>query len=230
MGDVVREGDTVIRPSGDWTPAVHRLLSHLNAAGVSGVPRPLAITEDQREVLSFVDGTVPVYPMPEWVWAVTALESAARLLRQVHDVTAGLDIQGPWRSPVREPVEVICHNDFATYNLVFDGENIVGVIDWDFASPGPRLWDIAYLAYRIVPISSGDRRDGFTDEERRRRLQRLLDAYGCDDDASEILAVLHERLLALAAFSDHMAQRLDKPELSEHASLYRYDAAHLLAT
>ena len=59
---------------------------------------------------------------------------------------------------MRAPVEVICHNDFATYNLVFDGENVVGVIDWDFASPGPRLWDIAYLAYRIVPLSSGDRR------------------------------------------------------------------------
>lgn len=230
MGDVVREGDTVIRPSGDWTPAVHRLLSHLNAAGVCGVPKPLAITEDQREVLSFVEGTVPTYPMPEYVWTETALESSVRLLRQVHDVTAGLDIEGPWRSPVREPVEVICHNDFATYNLVFDGESVVGVIDWDFASPGPRLWDIAYLAYRIVPLSSGDRRDGFMDKERGGRLQRLLAAYGCDADPREVLAVLHDRLLALAAHSDHMALRLEKPELSEHASLYRYDAAHLLAT
>jgi len=230
MGDVVREGDTVIRPSGEWTPAVHHLLSHLNAAGVYGVPKPLGITEDRREVLSFVEGMVPTYPMPGWAWAETALESSARLLRQVHDATAGVDLQGPWRSPVREPVEVVCHNDFAICNLVFDGEAVVGVIDWDFASPGPRLWDIAYLAYRIVPLSSGDRRDGFTDEERDRLLERLLDAYGCDAKPRDVITVLHERLLALAAFSDDMAERLGKPELGEHASLYRHDAAHLPAT
>ena len=158
MGSVVRVGDTVIRESGQWTPAVHRLLSHLNAAGVCGIPKPLGITEDRREVLSFVEGMVPTYPMPGWAWAETALESSARLLRQVHDATAGLDLDGPWRSPARQPVEVICHNDFALYNLVFDGEGVVGVIDWDFASPGPRLWDIAYLAYRNVPLSYGDRR------------------------------------------------------------------------
>lgn len=230
MGDVVREGATVFRPSGEWTPAVHRLLSHLTAAGVAGVPRPLGITEDWREVLSFVEGTVPTYPMPGWVWSETALESAARLLRRVHDATAGVDLQGPWRSPIREPVEVVCHNDFAIYNLVFDGEAVVGVIDWDFASPGPRLWDLAYLAYRIVPLSSGDRRDGFTDEDRGRRLQRLLATYGSNAEPREVMAVLHQRLLALAAFSDDMAGRLDKPELGEHARLYRYDAANLPAT
>jgi Ser/Thr protein kinase RdoA (MazF antagonist) len=227
MGDVVREGDTVIRPSGEWTPAVHRLLSHLNAAGVSGVPQPLGTTEDRREVLRFVEGTVPTYPMPEWAWAEKALESSARLLRQIHDATAGLDIPGPWRSPVREPVEVICHNDFATYNLVFDAGTAVGVIDWDFSSPGPRLWDLAYLAYRIVPLSSGDRRDGFTDEERRVRLRRLLAAYGCDDTPRDVISMLHERLLALAAFSDRAADRLGNSQLSEHANLYRLDAAQL---
>ncbi|MCW2844747.1 MAG: aminoglycoside phosphotransferase family protein [Nocardioides sp.] len=188
------------------------------------------MTEDQREVLSFVEGTVPSYPMPRWAWSETAVQSSARLLRQVHDATAGLELPGPWRSPAHGPVEVICHNDFATYNLVFDGERVVGIIDWDFASPGPRLWDIAYLAYRIVPLSSGDRRDGFTDEERWRRLQRLLASYGCDAGPRDVIAVLHERLLALADFSDDMAERHGKPELGEHATLYRYDAAHLPAT
>lgn len=230
MGDVVREGDTVIRAAGEWTPAVHRLLTHLGDAGVRGVPKPLGMTDDQREVLSFVEGAVPTYPMPEWAWAETALESAAHLLRRVHDATADADLPGPWRSPVREPIEVICHNDFAAYNLVFDGESVVGAIDWDFASPGPRLWDIAYLAYRIVPLSHGDRRDGFTDEERWGRLQRLLAAYGCEAHPREVTTVLQERLLALAAFSEDMAERQGNPELADHASLYRKDAARLPAT
>lgn len=229
MGDVVRDGDTVTRPSGEWTPAVHRLLRHLNAAGVRGVPRPLGVTGDGREVLSFVAGTVPTDPMPGWVWSQTALESSAHLLRRVHDATAQVSFPGPWRSAVHQPVEVVCHNDFATYNLVFEGETVVGVIDWDFASPGPRLWDVVYLAYRIVPLSFGDRRDGFTDEERDRRLEDLLAAYGHDVDPNDVLPVLHERLLELAAFSEDMALRLGKPELSEHAQLYRFDAAHLIA-
>ena len=64
IGDVLREGDTVSRPSGEWTPAVHRLLRHLDTVGIPGVPKPMGITTDRREVLSFVKGTVPTYPMP----------------------------------------------------------------------------------------------------------------------------------------------------------------------
>lgn len=231
MGHVVRRGQTVVREAGDWTPAVHRLLARLVEAGVRGVPQPLGITEDGHEVLRFVEGTVPAYPMPEWVWTEAALESSARLLREVHDATATLSIEGPWRSPGREPIEVICHNDFATYNLVFDDQaRAVGIIDWDFAPPGPRLWDVAYLAYRIVPLSTSDWGDGFTAVMRRDRLRRLLNAYGSLAEPGEVLAVLVERLLDLASFSDNMATRLRKPELSEHANLYRKDARSLPAS
>ena len=43
-GGVVRIGDTVRRPAGPWTPAVHALLGHLHATGFPGAPRPLAWT------------------------------------------------------------------------------------------------------------------------------------------------------------------------------------------
>lgn len=227
MGDVYRVGDAVRRPAGAWTPAVHRLLREVNRAGVAGVPMPLGQVEDGRELVSFIDGCVPAYPMPAWAWAETVLLSAARLLRRIHDATAGLDRAGPWRSPARQPAEVICHNDFATYNLVFQNGEVVGVIDWDFASPGPRMWDLAYLAYRIVPISEHDRSDTFTPDERRRRLTLLCAAYGTAIEPGELLPVLRERLVDLAEFSDRMAQELNKPELHQHAELYRSDAARL---
>ena len=51
------------------------------------------------------------------------------------------------------PAEVVCHNDFAPYNVVFDDGGPVGVIDWETAAPGARVWDVAYAAYRWVPLS-----------------------------------------------------------------------------
>ncbi|HTZ45231.1 MAG TPA: phosphotransferase [Jatrophihabitans sp.] len=224
MGEVWRVDDAVRRPAGDWTPAIHRLLSCLAAAGVPGVPAPLSIEADGTELVGYVEGVVPAYPMPTWVWDEAALVSAARLLRAVHDATAGLDLPGPWRSPVREPAEVICHNDFAPYNLVFERGDVVGAIDWDYASPGPRLWDLAYLAYRIVPLSDHDRADAFLDGERRQRLDLLLATYGSSAEPDELLAVVRERLVELAAFSDRMAVELGRPELHEHAAGYRHDA------
>lgn len=227
MAEVVRRGTTVLRPVGVWTPAVHRLLRRLHEAGVSEAPVPLGITDDQREILTFLPGTVPSYPMPEWVWTDAALASAARLLRRIHDVTAGADMSGPWRAPTHEPVEVICHNDFAGYNLVFDAGSVVGAIDWDFASPGPRLWDLAYLAYRMVPVTAADWGDGRTAAQRHRRIERLLSVYGIAASPGSLLRTLRERLLELASFSDDAARRLGRPELAEHAVRYRADAAGL---
>jgi len=43
-GGVVRKGQTVRRPAGPWTPAVHALLAHLHAAGFAGAPRRWAST------------------------------------------------------------------------------------------------------------------------------------------------------------------------------------------
>ncbi len=227
MGPVLRRGATVVRQAGEWTPAVHRLLKHLVAAGVHGVPDVLTSADPKQEVLTFVNGDVPSYPMPEWVWDEAALRSAALLLRQVHDATTDCSRQGPWRSPVHEPAEVICHNDFAPYNLVFQGSEVIGAIDWDYASPGPRVWDLAYLAYRLVPLSAVDHSDGFTARERQSRLDLLMDAYGTRFEPTRFRRVVSDRLCALAELSDEKAIELSKPELAEHATLYRADALEL---
>ncbi len=228
MGGAVRVGDTVRRTSGAWTPTIHRLLEHLHARGVTWVPRPLGYDDHGREVVDYLPGVVPNYPLPEWIWEDAVLVAAVTRMAEFHDVTGDFHTAGTsWQLPSHEPQEVVCHNDFATYNLVFEGPEVVGVIDWDFASPGPRLWDLSYLAYRIVPLSATDRADGFTDEERRERLHRLLSAYSTDAAPRDLLAVLQQRLVDLAAFSEEAARRLDRPALSGHAELYRQDARQL---
>ncbi|WUL63798.1 hypothetical protein OG943_28775 [Amycolatopsis sp. NBC_00345] len=53
---VVRVGDTVRRPAGPWTPAVHALLEHLHSNGFRGSPRPLGLDGQGREVLTYAEG------------------------------------------------------------------------------------------------------------------------------------------------------------------------------
>lgn len=57
--------------------------------------------------------------------------------RAFHDATVDADRTGPWRSIPREPDEVICHYDFATYNLAYTDGVAAGIIDFDFATPAP---------------------------------------------------------------------------------------------
>ncbi len=226
MGPVWRVGDTVIRESGEWTPAVHRLLNRLNTAGVRGVPQPLGFESDGREILTLMHGAVPSYPLPAGVWTDRALTSAVALLRQVHDATVGHALPGPWRTATRYPGEVICHNDFAPYNLVFDGDEVVGAFDWDRAAPGPRLRDLAYLAYRFVPITTADWGDPYDADERQNRLTRLLRVYGTEAQPRDLLDALVPLLFERAHFAEETAQELGKPQLHAVASLYRADAAH----
>ena len=182
MSGALRVGDTVRRDAGPWTPTVHRLLEHLRAHGVPGVPKPHGLDQHGREVLEFLPGEVPSYPMPAWVWNDDLLVSAARWLRRFHDATTDLSRGGErWQLPDHPPVEVICHNDFAPYNMVFDAEHrLVGVIDFDTCSPGSRVWDLAYLAYRIVPFHTPGTLQTPTTAAAQRvdRLKLLCDSYG----------------------------------------------------
>lgn len=227
MNAVERDGDTVLRNAGPWTPTVHRYLDYLAVAGVDWVPRPLGI-EGDRERLSFIEGDVPLYPLPDWVWADAVLEGGARRLRQLHDASVGFGLdRAVWQAPAKDPSEVICHNDFAPHNLAFAGGAIVGAIDFDFCSPGPRLWDIAYFATRAVPLTGTTPEGAPGVDDARRRVELILRAYGSDATWGDVLRVAIIRLLDLATFSRAKAVELVKPALVRDAEGYERDARYL---
>ncbi len=224
---VIRRGDAVHREAGSWTPAVHRLLRTLRTAGISEVPEPRGFDEAGREVLSFVPGELLSDAAPRVLWSRDVLQAAARLLRRMHDASAPLvsDHSLVWRSPRREPAEVICHNDFATYNLVVRGDTLSGAIDFDFAAPGSRVWDLSYLAYRIVPFAEDA--PGAVELDLRGRLNELVDAYGGGIDTDEVVATAARRLDDLREFTLGRLRATGRAEFAEHAEMYRRDAARL---
>jgi len=229
---VSRRGSTVLREAGPWTPTVHAVLEHARSSGMMDVPEPLGTSVDGREIMSYLPGQVPAYPMPSWVWSDSVLVQAARMLRAWHDSTAGFSpMNAVWRLPSHDPAEVVCHNDFAQYNLVFDLEGdepeLTGVIDFDTMSPGPRVLDIAYLAYRLVPyLDEPDTPEG---PERVRRLALLLETYGGTVSRQEVFAAMVAKLRELADFTDERAVETGRSDLVEHAVMYREHATRISA-
>jgi hypothetical protein len=236
MPPVVRVGDTVRRASGPWTPTIHALLRHVRAAGFRAAPEPLGIDERGREILAVLPGRAATYPLPEFVWSDATLVRVARLLRAYHDASA--DFQVPagavWQLRAHEPAEVICHNDFCPYNLIFEGTEPTGVIDWDVASPGPRVHDMGTTAYRFVSLTDPDNPDApYTGRaEQARRLRAFCDAYGDErigppDVIAATLANLRELVdfIVTGAAAGDPAQRavLERGDVT----IYQRDIAYL---
>jgi hypothetical protein len=223
MSIVSRVGDTVRREGGSWTPQVHRLLAHLRAKGIHEVPEPLGFDEKGREILTFIPGIVGNDPLPEFLRTDEILVSAALLLRRVHDATVDIAqtwLMG-WQSPTREPVEVICHGDFAPYNCVFNNRSLTGVIDFDHAHPGNREWDLAYALYRFAPMTHPANPDGYgTTLEQSRRVRLFCEAYGLKDSSTIIQSVM----LRLVYMADYLRQGAAKGDSRMQSNI---EAGHL---
>lgn len=137
---------------------IHGFLQYLEEKGFYQVPRFLGIDEKNREILSYVPGTTftEYPPLPVLGSEKQVICEIAALLRKYHDATLDYEIKKEdiWVLPYKGNLvkEVICHNDFAPYNVTFSGKHPVGIIDFDSATPGPRIWDIAYAMYRFIPL------------------------------------------------------------------------------
>ncbi len=195
------------RESGYWTKQVHQFLRFLRKQGFNQAPLPLGFDEQGREMVSFVKGQTCDYPLSEDVASLEALVSAAKLLRNYHDASQSFlnEIASSnqlWMFPCRDPQEVICHSDFAPYNICFEGKQAVGIIDFDTAHPGPRVWDIAYALYRFAPFSNPENVESFGGiEDQILRASLFCNAYGLDEENRVGLAdLILERLQALLSF------------------------------
>jgi len=229
LSHVVRIGDTVRRPTGPWTPAVHALLRHLESRGFRQAPRALGIDELGREVLSFLPGRTagPGRPWPEWIWTDETLAKTGRWLRAYHEAVSGFhEPHGArwrmnWEAQKRD--QIICHFDVAPHNLVLLPSGEIALIDWDVTAPGSCNLELAKVANSFAPVHDVETRErlgfmpGVLNTAMRKlcihRIRVLLDAYGLEDRRGFVAEML--------AAADHTIQRIHRGAREGDSALER---------
>jgi hypothetical protein len=176
---VVRVGDTVRRPLKPDAAYIHRLLAHFERSGFNGAPRLLGVDARGRAILSFIDGFAPPhngFRLPE-----AGVRAGARLLRRVHDLTAGTEFAAG--------SEVACHPSLSQPNFIFRGRGLdmipVAIIDRDGTHPGTRVANFAAFLWAFVhPAMYGE------GEPAARMLCAAADAYGWSGSAAGLVAAM----------------------------------------
>lgn len=152
------EDGVVTRPASVWTPAVHAFLRYLRRRGLTCVPEPIGVDGDvERLVVIEGDAGGDCWGHQH---SEAGVRSAARLLRTIHDASVG------WEPPpdavfcapdVESEAETVwCHGDVGPWNMVWHGDEAVGLFDWDFLHRGPRLDDVAYALQWFAPARSDE--------------------------------------------------------------------------
>lgn len=200
QGSVVRVGDTVRRPRGPHSELVADLHRHLEREGFQGAPRYLGIDDQGREVLSWIPGDVPLPPFPRWAMTDEALASVAKLLGEYHDAVDGF-VAGPttpgWSSELADPAggSVLCHNDICPENVVFQAGHAIAFLDFDYAAPGRRVWDVVATAAMWAPLVAPEwQKTHPPGLDALSRAALFADSYGLDEhDRRAFLSVLRRR-------------------------------------
>ncbi len=193
--EVFRRGDLVHRTPQPWTPAVADPLLFLESVGYDAASRHRGYDDQGREVLTFLPGEDgPV----SWGYLHSddGLASVARLLRSFHDAVRGYRPAPTtqWADSTGAPQdgEVVCHGDFAPWNLVWREGQAVGIFDWDFARPAEPMFDVFYAMDWTVPFRDDETCREFHHFERTpdraHRVGVFLDAYGVDAVPANVAA------------------------------------------
>ncbi|MDD4797730.1 MAG: phosphotransferase, partial [Eubacteriales bacterium] len=195
-----RTGDTVRRQV-KGGPMVHAYLLYLEEAGMAGVPRFRGLDEQGREILTYLPGQTQGHGLPlghPWLLSEESIAGAAVFLRRLHDVSAGFlpeALARGWFNPTHphEPCDTICHNDAAIWNFVFTDGEITGLIDFDQACAGQRIWDVAWSVYGTAHLHPWAAAEKYAPSRHaafyKRRIRLYFDAYGlpCPPDFIDIV-------------------------------------------
>jgi len=108
------------------------------------------------------------------------------LLRCYHDIARGYKPpeQSEWACATGSTLghEIICHGDYGPWNIVWQGDEPVGILDWDIATPAPPERDILYALEYAAPFRDDEttlKWHHFPEvPDRKRRIEIFCNAYG----------------------------------------------------
>lgn len=217
--EVFRRGDVVHRTPQPWTPAVAELLDYLEGVGYPGSSRHRGYDPDGREMLTFLPGEDgPI----SWGYLHSddGLASVARLLRSYHDAVREFrpSADAVWAHSVGAPRagELMCHGDFAPWNLVWREGRAAGIFDWDFAHPAEPMFDVYYAMDWTVPFRDDETCMEFHHFEdvpdRAHRVSVFLTAYGVDEVPPDVAAAVVDVRRRVQAKTAALAARGIQPQ------------------
>lgn len=230
----MRVGDTVRRPVGAWTPAVHALLRHLEEVGFEASPRVLGIDAKGREMLTFCEGVSLSLEAPQLLESLVTVAKAGALVvglrTAVRSFVAPANAQW-WRgSPDPIPGSLVIHGDLAPWNVIVNGEDWK-LIDWDAAGPGRFEWEAAYTLHTFGQLWP---ESGLLDDEVVARIRAFGEGANLSSAAlREVVELVPRRTLGIAdmierlAAKDHPAFTLLQQE--GHALSWRAASDHVAA-
>src|SRR5262249_37783114 len=159
---VGRVGSTGRRPMPVDPAHVHGGVAHPARGGCEGAPRFLGVDSRGREILSYIEGAT--LPHNGFRLSREAVAAGARLVRRVHDLTAGTEFAAG--------SEVACHMNLSQPNFVFREMTPIAIIEWDVTRPGNRGSNFADFLWAFVHPALYD------DDAAADMLRVAVDAYG----------------------------------------------------
>ncbi len=174
---VVKIGNHVHRTISSNAPFIHELLKHLEKNNFPFSPRFIGMDEKGREILSFIKGEIPNGEE----FNQQQITKAVKILRQFHDIAA--------QSDLCKNEETICHNDFSPWNIIFENNIPVGIIDFDDAAPGSRVDDLAYFIWTFLELGN----DLIEEETQIEKLVFICKEYNLADPENIVDAIIKQQ-------------------------------------
>lgn len=199
MTTITKKGNTIYKSKPYNIQTIKRFLKYMEAYNLN-IPKYLGETSDKIH-LSYVNGN----SIHSNTYNITfekrmdMISSAAKLLATYHTATENFPVLKEdryflsYKGSLKN--DVICHNDFAPYNLTFEDYKAVGIIDFDTICPAPREWDIAYALYRFILI------DKNMNNKYRELIELFLKEYDYKKD-TDFFPIILERIQALIILFD----------------------------
>ncbi len=210
----VKIGDTVHRQITENSEYIHKLLQFLEAKNYTWAPKYLGMDEQGREIIEYVEGYVPHgQEVPLATWSTETMSEIFQQIRKLHDITAGTELAAD--------EECAIHGDLNYSNTVYRDGRAVKFIDWDFARPGRRMYDVAYAIDQYLSI--GEYEDETGAVGRARIARKLADAYGLSlaqralltDEMLNVFLTIRQGQLSEAAKGKASALRLVEAKIPE---------------